>query len=109
MNKPLGDEILCLADDDALPVNVKSGGWLQGKLLRMDELFCVGDCGFPLDSPSSSFAMPIRRVFGAAVFDLIERVPGDLRAGHFQARVHDPAGHFAHGPLARSMVVAAWR
>jgi formate hydrogenlyase subunit 3/multisubunit Na+/H+ antiporter MnhD subunit len=70
----------------------------------------IWDCGFPLDSPatqytSSSFAMPIRRVFGASVFDVIERVdmprPGDLRAGHFQVRVRDPAWRFVYGPLVR--------
>jgi hydrogenase-4 component B len=76
----------------------------------------IWDCGFPLDSPvtqytSSSFAMPIRRVFGAAVFNVIERVdmplPGDLRAGHFQVRVRDPAWRFIYGPLARSVAKSA--
>ena len=60
----------------------------------------IWDCGFPLDAPqtqyaSSSFAMPIRRVFGTAVFDVHERVdmprPGEMRAGSFHLRVLDPA------------------
>ena len=76
----------------------------------------IWDCGFPLDSPvtqytSSSFAMPIRRVFGAAIFNVIERVdmpsPGDMRAAHFQVRVRDPAWRFVYGPLARSVARSA--
>ncbi len=78
----------------------------------------IWDCGFPLDSPatqytSSSFAMPIRRVFGASVFQVIEHVdmpqPGEMRAGHFQVRVRDPAWRFAYGPLARAVTRAAQR
>ncbi|MEZ5889775.1 MAG: hydrogenase 4 subunit B [Xanthobacteraceae bacterium] len=78
----------------------------------------IWDCGFPLDSPatqytSSSFAMPIRRVFGASVFQVIEHVdmpqPGDMRAGHFQVRVRDPAWRFAYGPLARTVSRSAQR
>lgn len=78
----------------------------------------IWDCGFPLDSPvtqysSSSFAMPIRRVFGASVFQVIEQVdmpqPGEMRAGHFQVRVRDPAWRFAYGPLARAVMRVAQR
>jgi formate hydrogenlyase subunit 3/multisubunit Na+/H+ antiporter MnhD subunit len=78
----------------------------------------IWDCGFPLESPatqysSSSFAMPIRRVFGASVFQVIEHVdmpqPGEMRAGHFQVRVRDPAWRFAYGPLARAVTRAAQR
>jgi hydrogenase-4 component B len=78
----------------------------------------IWDCGFPLDSPvtqytSSSFAMPIRRVFGASVFQVIEHVdmpqPGEMRAGHFQVRVRDPAWRFVYGPLARAVTRAAQR
>lgn len=74
------------------------------------------DCGFPLASPqaqytSSSFAMPIRRVFGVTVFGTHEIVdmprPGDMRAGHFKLRVFDPAWRFIYGPLARSVGLAA--
>jgi formate hydrogenlyase subunit 3/multisubunit Na+/H+ antiporter MnhD subunit len=78
----------------------------------------IWDCGFPLDSPatqytSSSFAMPIRRVFGAALFGVIERVdmprPGELRAGRFQVRVLDPVWRYIYGPLARSVTKGAQR
>ena len=50
----------------------------------------IWDCGFPLDAPqtqyaSSSFAMPIRPVFGTVVFNVHERVDmpllGEMRAG----------------------------
>jgi hydrogenase-4 component B len=72
----------------------------------------IWDCGFPLASPvaqytSSSFAMPIRRVFGASVFRVSERVdmppPGAIRAGHFQVRVFDPAWFGIYGPIVRSI------
>jgi hydrogenase-4 component B len=72
----------------------------------------IWDCGFPLASPvaqytSSSFAMPIRRVFGASVFRVSEQVdmppPGAMRAGHFQVRVFDPAWYGIYGPIARSV------
>jgi formate hydrogenlyase subunit 3/multisubunit Na+/H+ antiporter MnhD subunit len=72
----------------------------------------IWDCGFPLASPvaqytSSSFAMPIRRVFGASVFRVREHVdmppPGAMRAGHFQVRVFDPAWFAIYGPIARSV------
>jgi formate hydrogenlyase subunit 3/multisubunit Na+/H+ antiporter MnhD subunit len=72
----------------------------------------IWDCGFPLASPvaqytSSSFAMPIRRVFGASVFRVREHVdmplPGAMRAGHFQVRVFDPAWFAIYGPLARGV------
>ena len=76
----------------------------------------IWDCGFPLASPatqytSSSFAMPIRRVFGASVFRVREIVdmppPGAMRAGHFQVRVFDPAWFALYGPLARAVRRAA--
>ena len=78
----------------------------------------IWDCGFPLDAPqtqytASSFAMPIRRVFGTVVFGVYEHVdmprPGDTRAGHFAVRVIDPAWRFAYGPLARGVAATASR
>jgi formate hydrogenlyase subunit 3/multisubunit Na+/H+ antiporter MnhD subunit len=72
----------------------------------------IWDCGFPLAAPSaqytsSSFAMPIRRVFGTSVFRVREYVdmppPGAMRAGHFQVRVFDPAWFGIYGPLARAV------
>ncbi len=76
------------------------------------------DCGFPLAVPetqytSSGFAMPIRRVFGATLFHVRERVdmprPGEMRAGHFRVKVFDPAWRFAYGPLTRSVAITATR
>src|SRR5262245_3272526 len=76
----------------------------------------IWDCGFPLAAPSaqytsSSFAMPIRRVFAASVFRVQEYVdmpaPGAMRAGHFYVRVFDPAWFGIYGPLARSVRRAA--
>jgi hydrogenase-4 component B len=78
----------------------------------------IWDCGYPQASPkseytSSSFAMPIRRVFGSAVFAVRERLdmpaPGELRAAHFHVKVFDPAWRFGYGPLARAAVNAADR
>jgi formate hydrogenlyase subunit 3/multisubunit Na+/H+ antiporter MnhD subunit len=78
----------------------------------------IWDCGFPLDAPqtqyaSSSFAMPIRRVFGTAVFDVRERVdmprPGEMRAGSFHLRVLDPAWRFVYGPISRTVGTVATR
>jgi hydrogenase-4 component B len=47
------------------------------------------------------------------VFSVIERVdmprPGEMRAGHFQVRVRDPAWRFAYGPIARFITKAAVR
>jgi formate hydrogenlyase subunit 3/multisubunit Na+/H+ antiporter MnhD subunit len=70
----------------------------------------IWDCGYPDPSvatqyTSSSFAMPIRRVFGTTVFYVREVVdmprPGETRSGHFQVKVFDPVWRFAYGPLAR--------
>jgi len=78
----------------------------------------IWDCGYPDPSTAtqytgSSFVMPIRRVFGASVFQVAERVdmpePGDPRPAHFQVRVFDPAWRFAYGPLARFIATAAGR
>ncbi len=78
----------------------------------------IWDCGFPVVSPttqytSSSFAMPIRRVFGATVFHVREIVdmprPGEMRSGHYQVKVFDPAWRFAYGPLARAVGFATER
>src|SRR5712691_796561 len=70
----------------------------------------IWDCGYPDPTPasqytSSSFAMPIRRVFGTTVFRVAEKLdmprPGETRAGAFHVKVFDPAWGFAYGPLAR--------
>jgi hydrogenase-4 component B len=70
----------------------------------------IWDCGYPDPSPatqytSSSFAMPIRRVFGASVFDVRETVdmprPGETRAARYHVKVLDPVWRHAYGPAAR--------
>lgn len=78
----------------------------------------IWDCGYPLAIPqtqytSSSFAMPIRRVFGTVVFRVHEALdmprPGEMRAGHYHVRVLDPAWRFGYGPLARAVANGALR
>jgi hydrogenase-4 component B len=78
----------------------------------------IWDCGYPVVSPttqytSSSFAMPIRRVFGTTVFQVHERVdmprPLDGRAAHFQVKVFDPAWRIVYGPLGRAVWTVAHR
>jgi len=78
----------------------------------------IWDCGYPDPSPltqysSSSFAMPIRRVFGTAVFRVREIVdmpgPGEMRAARYHVKVFDPAWRFAYGPLVRSVFSASFR
>jgi hydrogenase-4 component B len=78
----------------------------------------IWDCGYPVVSPatqytSSSFAMPIRRVFGTTVFQVRETVdmprPGETRAARFHVKVFDPAWRMAYGPLVRSVWTAAAR
>ena len=70
----------------------------------------IWDCGYPDASPamqysSSSFAMPIRQVFGTTVFDVRETVdmprPGDMRAARYHVKVLDPAWRYAYGPVTR--------
>ena len=70
----------------------------------------IWDCGYPDPSPatqytSSSFAMPIRRVFGTTVFDVRETIdmprPGDMRAARYHVKVLDPVWRYAYGPMAR--------
>ena len=60
---------------------------------------------------SSSFAMPIRRVFGSTVFMVREKVdmprPGETRAAHFHVKVLDPAWHYLYGPSVRAVMRAA--
>jgi formate hydrogenlyase subunit 3/multisubunit Na+/H+ antiporter MnhD subunit len=76
----------------------------------------IWDCGYPDPTPatqytSSSFAMPIRRVFGATVFGVREKLdmprPGETRAARFHVRVLDPAWRFAYGPVARAVLKLA--
>ena len=75
----------------------------------------IWDCGYPDPSAatqytSSSFAMPIRRVFGTTVFMVREKVdmprPGEMRAAHFHVKVLDPAWRYLYGPSARAVMRA---
>jgi NADH:ubiquinone oxidoreductase subunit 5 (subunit L)/multisubunit Na+/H+ antiporter MnhA subunit len=76
----------------------------------------IWDCGYPDPSAatqytSSSFAMPIRRVFGTTVFDVREKLdmpqPGEIRAASYHVKVFDPAWRFIYGPIARTIGRAA--
>lgn len=76
----------------------------------------IWDCGYPDPSTatqytSSSFAMPLRRVFGTTVFGVREKIdmprPGDARTARFHAKVLDPAWRFGYGPLARAVLRSA--
>jgi hydrogenase-4 component B len=76
----------------------------------------IWDCGYPDPSTatqysSSSFAMPIRRVFGSTVFYVRETVdmprPGEMRAARFHVKIFDPAWRLAYGPIVRRVLHAA--
>jgi hydrogenase-4 component B len=66
------------------------------------------DCGFPDASSAtqytaSSFAQPIRRVFGSVVFHARETVdmppPGDMRAARYSAELRDPIWNSLYAPV----------
>jgi len=76
------------------------------------------DCGFPDASPatqysSSSFAQPIRRVFGSAVFRARERVampkPGDTGTAKLRLDIHDTVWEALYDPVIRFVNMAADR
>jgi hydrogenase-4 component B len=67
------------------------------------------DCGYPDASPAtqytaSSFAQPIRRVFGTVLFRAREHVdmppPGDARAARFTVQLRDPIWDALYAPIA---------
>ena len=67
------------------------------------------DCGYPDPSPvtqysATSFAQPIRRVFGTVAFRARERVemapPDDSRAARLIVELHDPVWDSIYAPLA---------
>ena len=71
-------------------------------------------CGFTDPDPeavsqytASSFAQPIRRVFGSLVFQARETVdmpaPGEIRAAHFSVSLRDPAWDYVFTPLLRAV------
>jgi hypothetical protein len=76
------------------------------------------DCGFPDDSPvtqytASSFAQPIRRVFGSSVFRARERVkmppPGDGKPARLVVTMHDLVWEFLYEPIAHVVTFLANR
>lgn len=76
------------------------------------------DCGFPDPSPetqytASSFAQPIRRVFGTLIFRARETVemppPGDPRPARFAVALQDIVWDWLYLPLARAVGAAAGR
>jgi formate hydrogenlyase subunit 3/multisubunit Na+/H+ antiporter MnhD subunit len=76
------------------------------------------DCGYPDPSPvtqytSSSFAQPIRRVFGTLVFRAKEEVvmppPGDAAPARLAVRLSDTIWDALYEPLARAVeAVSGW-
>jgi hydrogenase-4 component B len=76
------------------------------------------DCGYPDASPStqytaSSFAQPIRRVFGTTVFRAREKVemppPGDTRPARLVVDLRDPIWDVLYAPIAAAISFAADR
>ena len=73
----------------------------------------IWDCGYPDPTPeaqysSSSFAMPVRRVFAGAAFGVREIVempnPGEMGPARYRVRVFDPVWRYAYGPMGRLLV-----
>ncbi|MBI3707377.1 MAG: hydrogenase 4 subunit B [Proteobacteria bacterium] len=76
------------------------------------------DCGFPDPQPAtqytaSSFAQPIRRVYGTLIFRARERVdmpePGDSRPARFAVHLIDPAWEAFYAPIERGVAAATAR
>jgi hydrogenase-4 component B len=76
------------------------------------------DCGYPDPSPitqytASSFAQPIRRVFGTVVFGARERVemppPGSMAAAHLHVTLRDPVWDALYAPIGGAVGFAAER
>jgi hydrogenase-4 component B len=72
------------------------------------------DCGFPDPSPAtqytaSSFAQPVRRVFGEPALAARERIdmpgPGEMRPARMQIALHDPVWRILYAPVER---LVAW-
>ncbi|MDE2030115.1 MAG: hydrogenase 4 subunit B [Alphaproteobacteria bacterium] len=78
----------------------------------------VWDCGFPYASPrtqytASSFAQPLRRIFGPGLFAAKETVdmpvPGDMRAASIKVHLSDLIWDYAYAPVARAVWAIADR
>ena len=76
------------------------------------------DCGFPVPTPvtqysATSFAQPIRRVFGTVFFHAAEHVtmppPGNMSAASLTVTLRDPIWDGIYAPLARGVIDTADR
>ncbi len=76
------------------------------------------DCGYPDASvltqySATSFAQPIRRVFGTVVFRARETVemtpPGDRRPARLTVELHDPIWEWIYAPLGGAIAIVADR
>ena len=76
------------------------------------------DCGFPDASPATqytatSFAQPIRRVFGSVTFRARERIvmaaPGDSTASQLRVELHDTVWEVFYAPVIRLIEQSAER
>ncbi len=76
------------------------------------------DCGYPDASPATqytatSFAQPIRRVFGTVLFHAREQVemppPGDGRPARLTVEMSDPIWDWLYAPIAAAIGIAADR
>jgi hydrogenase-4 component B len=88
---------------------------LAGRRLRRSPAW---DCGFPDSSPqlqysASSFAQPIRRVFGTMVFRARETVsmpsPGDVAPARFSATLRDLVWDVFYAPITAFVQLASAR
>ena len=76
------------------------------------------DCGYPEPSArtqytAASFAQPLRRIFGAVVFQAREHLvmppPGDRKPAVFRVELRDPAWEQIYAPIAAAVGVATER
>lgn len=89
--------------------------WVSNRRLRRAPAW---DCGFPDPAPitqytASSFAQPLRRVYGTVAFSARERVdmppPGDARPARLEVDQKDHLWNYLYMAPARSVMVASQR
>ena len=102
---------------------MKSSAWIAALIIhnfasRQSRRSAAWDCGFPNALPNtqytaSSFAQPIRRVFGSMVFLARERVtmppPGDLRPARLVVEHRDLVWEWLYAPVSQGIQFAAVR
>lgn len=90
--------------------------WLLGS--RATRRAPAWDCGFPDSNPAtqysaSSFAQPLRRVFGTTVFQAHDRVvmppPGSTAPARITVEIRDPVWDYFYAPLAGGISFVAER